>query len=167
MFCSFFVFFVLFFLHFYFSLLFFCNNICPLGGCFVVTLFHVYTFCLFWHFAFLLYFVFLAGCTNSWRRRVFIFVLFVFFTASHLFTSLHLFTFFVLYELLYFSVLYFTVSYYFAFCTNSWRRSFLYFYLFAFLRFCSFCVWIDILTCQDMSRNVKKCRDMSRYVKIC
>ena len=69
----------------------------------MVNTFFIFThFCLFWPFVFLLFFAFLAGCINSCRLRVFLFVLFVYFT------FLYVFTFFALYEFLYFSVLCFT-----------------------------------------------------------
>ena len=120
------------FLHLCFFLLFLCNNSWRLGGGFVVYSFFIFTlFCLFWPFAFLLYFAFLAGCTNSWRRRVFIFVLFVFFT------FLHLFTFFALYEFLYFLFCTLPVLYYFAFFVliAGAREFFLYFYIFCIFVF--------------------------------
>ena len=60
---------------------------------------------------------------------------------------LNLFTFFGLYEFLYFSILYFTcfiLFCYFVLISGAGEFFFvlLYFYCFAFLRFCSFCVWI-------------------------
>ena len=49
----------------------FCNNIWPLGGGFVVYSFSFLHFLSLWPFAFLLYFVFLAGCISQLGYLIF------------------------------------------------------------------------------------------------